>query len=226
MLAESLENAFAFISRNRTFILLVWLVSTLITTLVGLLDLTSFKDNSFVIIIITFAGAFCNIWLFVSMIYRIKRQEFDYKTDSIGLSLKEGFFSTPGYILVAIGYTLLMVMGLFFLIIPGIYLGAIFVFAPTLSVLDMSGDRSTFSHSKKLLEGNFMIGFLFAILSILLEISSQLIMTIGQNFGIPALFNIPAFAIFMAIGILVEVWSTFTVLHLLKKEKIKISEVI
>lgn len=220
MLGESLEKTFSFLKRNFSFAIGIWIVATTVTSALSFIDQTSLKDNSVVYICLTFLGAFLNIWLFVSMIHRIRTEEVMKSSESLSESLKEGILSTPGYVLIAIGYTLIMVLGLFFLIIPGIYFAAIYVFAPTLTVLDLSGDESTFTHSKELIKNNFGIGLLFAVLSILLEISSQLIMTIGQNIGISSLFYIPAFAIFMAIGVLIEGWSTFTIIELIRQKKV------
>ncbi len=218
MLGESLDKSFSFIKKNTNFLILIWVLSSLCLCIVGWLDTTPLKENAVASITVNLAASFFNIWLFVSMIHRIKVQEIDGGEETYGESLLHGMYSTPGYILVALGYSFALIIGLLFFVIPGVWVGANFVFAPTLSVFDISGEEMTYSHSKKLVHGNFLIGLLFAVLSIIMESSSQLIVTIGEGMGLSLVFYIPMFFVLMAIGVLVECWSSFTVIELVRSK--------
>lgn len=218
MLAESLDKSLKFIKANFNFLILIWALSSLSLCLVGWLETTQLKENAVASITINLAASFFNIWLFVSMIHRVKAQEVDGKEETYGESLVQGLYSTPGYILVALGYSFMLIIGLFLLVIPGVWIGANFVFAPTLAVFDISGEQMTYSHSKSLVEGHFFIGLLFAILSIMMETSSQLIVTIGEGMGLSLIYYIPMFFVLMAIGLLVECWSAFTLVALVRKK--------
>ena len=169
MLAESLDKSLKFIKANFNFLILIWALSSLSLCLVGWLETTQLKENAVASITINLAASFFNIWLFVSMIHRVKAQEVDGKEETYGESLVQGLYSTPGYILVALGYSFMLIIGFFLLVIPGVWIGANFVFAPTLAVFDISGEQTTYFHSKSLVEGHFFIGLLFAILSIMME---------------------------------------------------------
>jgi hypothetical protein len=218
MLGISLDKSINFIKSNSNFILLIWVLSSLSLCFVGWLETTPLKDNAVASITINLAASFFNIWLFVSMIHRIKDQAIDGGDETYGESLLHGLYSAPGYILVALGYSLMLLVGLFLLVIPGVWVGANFVFAPTLAVFDISADEMSYSHSQRLVQGNFMIGLLFAILSIIMESSSQLIVTIGEGMGLTLLFYVPMFFVLMALGVLVECWSSFTVIELVKSK--------
>jgi len=218
MLGNSLDKTFTFIKANLNFLALIWFLSSLSLCLVGWLETTPLKENAIANITINLSASFFNIWLFVSMIHRIKTQEVDGGEETYGESFLQGMYSTPGYILVAIGYSFMLILGIVLFVIPGVWVGANFVFAPTLAVFDISGEQSTFSYSKGLIEGNFMIGLLFAILSIVMETSSQLIVSIGEGFGLNLAFYIPMFFVLMALGILVECWSAFTVVELVRSK--------
>ena len=218
MLAESLDKSFKFIKENFYFLILIWILSSLSLCLVGWLETTQLKENAVASICINLMASFFNIWLFVSMIHRVKLQEVDGKVENYGDSFLQGLYSTPTYILVGLGYSLMLIIGIFLFVIPGIWVGANFVFAPSLAVFDISGEQMIYSHSKKIVEGHFFVGLLFSILSILMETSSQLIVTIGEGMGLSLIYYIPMFFVLMAIGLLVECWSTFTLVGLIRKK--------
>lgn len=113
----------------------------------------------------------------VALIYmasqKIEKKEIDV---SRAFADTQGFY--PNYLMVYSFVFFLMGLGFLLFIIPGFYVGTIFLFADALVVLEKKNVPSSFSRSRQLVEKHFGIVFLFLTIIILISLSPVIFLKI------------------------------------------------
>jgi len=166
-IGEILKQSFLLYKNNFCLFIGIVILGNALMLLHGtLLSFMPDKVVAIVSLIITLVSICILLWANMALIIAASNRHLNNRT-----TLKECFFKTKGiywrFIGVNLMYFLISVAGLLLFVIPGIYLGTIFLLAPIVVALEKKGIRP-FETSKALVKGSFWKVFLLNLITFVL----------------------------------------------------------
>ncbi|HPN87912.1 MAG TPA: hypothetical protein PLH56_01060 [Candidatus Omnitrophota bacterium] len=147
------------------------LIYAISVALIRMILKKTWGDQTFVIFITVMLNTVILCRISVALIYMASKKLFnqDLVDSSQAFEKTQGFYMN--YLMVYSVVFLLMGIGFLLFIIPGFYIGTIFLFADALVVLERKNFQEAFTRSRQLVQNYFGIVFLFLMVIITISLS-------------------------------------------------------
>ena len=216
MVAYSFRQAKLFISKDLKFLSIVLMINIFLLFLLSYIDSSLWSNTPELKISYTFAIGLLQACSIISLSVRIQKFVQTSQVESVVLSFRNGFYATPPTMLYGLLYGVMIVVGTFLLILPGIYISIVFFYAPFLAMFGIEGEDTILNESRKLAKNNMGITFLFLFLCLFTEFSALGISNLGEK----EIFSTSIIFIFhfvnVSLSLSIQCWFCFYFFNLIK----------